>query len=133
MADSAGAEAISLPYRWSAICAKVARYAERANHPERLMHPVTAGSGPKGSGQFETIAYNAFALVAENLIRAMEKMARNCLAVSLRGHHGPAVTRCATLTRAILPAGRGSTKRLVSRVSDAGWYRCRRQTRRRRA
>lgn len=61
------------PYTDGVICAKVARYAERANHPERLMHPLRR-IGPKGSGQFETIAWDqALDLVAENLIRAMEK------------------------------------------------------------
>ena len=61
------------PYTNGVICAKVARYAERANHPERLMHPLRR-IGPQGSGQFETIAWDqALDLVAENLIRAMEK------------------------------------------------------------
>ncbi len=62
------------PYTDGVICAKVARYAERANHPERLMHPLRR-SGPKGSGKFEIIGWDlALDLVAENLNRAIEKL-----------------------------------------------------------
>ena len=61
------------PYTDGVICAKVARYAERANHPDRLMHPLRR-IGPKGSGQFEAIGWDqALDLVAENLVRAVAK------------------------------------------------------------
>jgi len=43
-------------YTAGAICAKVARYAERIHHPERLLHPMRR-SGPKGSGRFERISW----------------------------------------------------------------------------
>lgn len=36
-------------YTAGVICAKVARYAERANHPDRLLTPLKR-TGPKGSG-----------------------------------------------------------------------------------
>ncbi len=36
-------------YTAGVICAKVARYAERAHHPDRLLHPLRR-VGPKGSG-----------------------------------------------------------------------------------
>lgn len=59
------------PYTDGVICAKVARYAERANHPERLLRPLCR-VGPKGSGQFEVIGWDqALDLIAENLSRVM--------------------------------------------------------------
>ena len=45
------------PYTAGVICEKVARYAERAHHPERLLHPLKR-VGPKGSRQFARIAWD---------------------------------------------------------------------------
>ncbi|MET0877856.1 MAG: molybdopterin oxidoreductase family protein [Tardiphaga sp.] len=44
-------------YTAGVVCAKVARYAERIHHPERLMHPMRR-TGPKGSGQFAEITWD---------------------------------------------------------------------------
>jgi anaerobic selenocysteine-containing dehydrogenase len=50
-----GAKANS--YTSGVICAKVARYAERIHHPERLTRPLLR-DGPKGSGRFREIGWS---------------------------------------------------------------------------
>src|SRR4030088_3106860 len=44
-------------YTAGVVCAKVARYAERIHHPERLIYPLRR-SGPKGSGQFAQVSWD---------------------------------------------------------------------------
>ena len=50
-----GAEANS--YTSGVICAKVARYAERVHHPDRVLYPLLR-TGPKGSGRFVRIGWD---------------------------------------------------------------------------
>src|SRR5580692_9270584 len=60
-------------YTAGVICAKVARYAERVHHPDRLMRPLRR-KGAKGSGEFAPISWDdALDLVAEEFERAQAR------------------------------------------------------------
>ena len=63
-------------YTAGIICAKVARYAERAHHPDRLTTPLLR-YGAKGSGRFIPISWDAaLDLVAEQLCAPRRATAR---------------------------------------------------------
>ncbi|WP_409529841.1 molybdopterin-dependent oxidoreductase [Shinella sp.] len=57
-------------YTAGVICAKVARYAERLYHPDRLMKPLVR-KGEKGSGEWGDISWEAaLDAIAENFVKA---------------------------------------------------------------
>ena len=58
------------PFTAGVICVKVARYAERYHHPDRLGFPLLR-TGPKGSGQFRRISWEeALDRIAEAFLAA---------------------------------------------------------------
>ena len=57
-------------YTAGVICAKVARYAERVHHPDRLLKPLVRAGG-KGEGRWKEASWDAaLDLVAEALLKA---------------------------------------------------------------
>jgi anaerobic selenocysteine-containing dehydrogenase len=46
------------PHTDGVLCTKVSRYPERTYHPQRVLYPLRR-TGPKGSGQFERITWDA--------------------------------------------------------------------------
>ncbi|MFL6798454.1 MAG: molybdopterin oxidoreductase family protein [Xanthobacteraceae bacterium] len=64
-------------YTAGVICAKVARYAERLHHPERLLQPLLRKGGKgsaKGSAEFTPVSWDAaLDAVAERFLRAEQR------------------------------------------------------------
>src|SRR5690242_6325396 len=56
-------------YTLGVVCSKVARYAERIEHPDRLLRPLRR-IGAKGEGRFEPISWHdALDEIAERFVR----------------------------------------------------------------
>ena len=81
------------------LCAKVSRYTERTYHPERLLQPMRR-VGPKGSGRFEAVSWDA----------ALDDIAARLRAIAARD------------PQAILPYSYCGTMGLVQGESMAGRF-----------
>ena len=61
------------PFTRGTLCAKVNHFIERAQSPERLLHPLRR-TGPKGSGRFERVGWDeAFDQIASRLKSIVER------------------------------------------------------------
>ncbi|RYF21894.1 MAG: molybdopterin oxidoreductase family protein, partial [Comamonadaceae bacterium] len=70
------------------LCAKVSRYAERTNHPDRILTPLKR-SGPKGSGQFTPVGWDeALADIAARLGEIAARAPQAVLPYSYAGTMG---------------------------------------------
>jgi anaerobic selenocysteine-containing dehydrogenase len=116
-------------YTDGVICAKVARYAERVHHPDRILHPMRR-IGPKGSGRFERISWDdALDITAGAMLKAerehgaesvwpyyyagtMGLVMRDGLnrLRHAKGYAGFYSTICTTLAEAGYVAGTGATR-----------------------
>jgi anaerobic selenocysteine-containing dehydrogenase len=84
------------------LCTKVSRYTERTYHPERILHPLKR-TGPKGSGQFERVNWEA----------ALADIATRLTAIAARAPDG---------AQAILPYSYAGTMGLVQGESMAARF-----------
>ena len=60
------------PPTHGALCTKVSRYAERTDHPERVLQPLRR-VGPKGAGQFEPVSWDE---ALDDIARRLGEIAR---------------------------------------------------------
>ncbi|CAM3795839.1 Anaerobic selenocysteine-containing dehydrogenase [Paracidovorax anthurii] len=76
------------PHTDGALCAKVSRYAERTNHPDRILTPLRR-AGPKGSGRFEPVGWDeALADIAARLAAIAARDPQAILPYSYAGTMG---------------------------------------------
>lgn len=92
------------PFTRGTLCAKVNHYIERAQSPERLLHPMRR-SGPKGSGQFERVGWD----------EALDQIASRLTDIVSR-HGAPAVLPYSYLGTQGLVQGNSMSQRFFHRL-----------------
>lgn len=76
------------PPTHGALCTKVSRYAERTEHPERVLQPLRR-VGPKGSGRFEPVGWQeALSQIAQRLGAIASRDAQAIVPYSYAGTMG---------------------------------------------
>ena len=110
-------------YTAGVVCAKVARYAERIHHPERLGKPLRRrGSRGEGRGAFVEVSWEqALDEVAEAFQRAMQKHGSETLwPYHYAGTMGLVQRDCIELFRHLLQTSRQHSTFCIT-LADAGW------------
>ena len=109
------------PYTDSVICAKVARYAERVHHPERLLQPLLR-RGAKGGGEFAPISWDAaLDLLAEKIQTAVARHgAESVWPYHYAGTMG-LVQRAALRRIGLLSGWSRQRETFCIALADAGW------------
>lgn len=109
------------PYTDGAICAKVARYAERTHHPDRLRTPLRR-IGAKGSGRFEPIGWDdALDLLADRIQDAAAQLGPEAIwPVHYAGTMGLVQRDGIKRLRHALKTSRMAETICVG-ITDAGW------------
>ncbi len=68
------------PYTAGVVCAKVARYAERVHHPDRLSQPLRRINAKSSAGEFEAISWDsALDLVADRFHKIIQQFGAEAL------------------------------------------------------
>jgi anaerobic selenocysteine-containing dehydrogenase len=109
-------------YTAGVICAKVARYAERLHHPDRLGRPLRRCGGKGGRAAFEPIDWDdALDEVAERFARAMQRHGSETLwPYNYAGTMGLVQRDSIELFRNLLKTSRQHATFCIT-LADAGW------------
>ncbi len=111
----------AMPYTEGVICAKVARYAERVHHPDRILSPLKR-IGPKGAGLFVPIGWDeALDTIAQRFqAAAAEHGAETVWPYFYAGTMGLVQQGAANRLRRAM-GWSGQSKTICAAIAGAGW------------
>lgn len=109
------------PYTDGVVCAKVARYAERVHHPDRILTPL-ARTGPKGSGRFAPLGWDeALDRVAEGFRAAADRLGPESVWPYFYGGTMGHVQRGSINRLRHLLGGSAQKTTICATIGGAGW------------